>query len=395
MVELSTSFSIDPGAPWVRKHNSEAMEVLEAFEIDRPIRVPLVSANAFCQHGFYIEEVSMDMARYFTDPDVMLWVQLEAARRRRELPICDFILGEKPESWPVTVDQHPIIPYGWAGCELVFPPNNFPGSRSMNLPKHDCLAMQMPDLEEGGILVKIHWFLQYLKEKYECRITFLGRPVGPVYPFVVTYGVFDLAMAIRGQDLMVDMYEDPEFADAFILKIAGWCKRLADNWGERNGNVQNGFPFVDSPSPASDHGIDMLPPELYERFIVPAIKESNRGRTMKWGTCLHHCGRGVHLFPIIKKHFGLTHLEALTFPYVDIARVRSELGAELWIIGGVADNIVAQGPPERIRQTVKELMESGAKGKGRFCLQIGDMVPGTPIEHRIAYYEAVKEFGRY
>ena len=97
----------------------------------------------------------------------------------------------------------------------------------------------------------------------------------------------------------------------------------------------------------------------------------------------------------MKRHFGLTHLEALTHPYVDVARVRSEIGEEVWITAVIADDIIQLGPPEKIRQTVRDFMESGVKGSGRLCLEIGDMLPGTPMEHRIAYYEAVKEFGRY
>jgi hypothetical protein len=40
-------------------------------------------------------------------------------------------------------------------------------------------------------------------------------------------------------------------------------------------------------------------------------------------------------------------------------------------------------------------MQSGAKGKGRLALSVGDMLRGTPMEHRVALYEAVKEFGGY
>jgi hypothetical protein len=49
---------------------------------------------------------------------------------------------------------------------------------------------------------------------------------------------------------------------------------------------------------------------------------------------------------------------------------------------------------ERIRQTVKDLLLE-AKGQGRFSLQVGDMLRGTPMEHRLTLYEAVKEFGVY
>jgi len=139
----------------------------------------------------------------------------------------------------------------------------------------------------------------------------------------------------------------------------------------------------------------MLSPSTYERFIVPAIAEMNRRRGTSPPDSLHHCGRGVHLFPILKKQYGLRSLSPLTFPLVDVARVRRELGEEVWVTALVEDSIVRAGPPERIREVVRALMRSGAKGRGRFALEVGDMLKGTPLEHRKALYEAVKEFGGY
>ena len=91
----------------------------------------------------------------------------------------------------------------------------------------------------------------------------------------------------------------------------------------------------------------------------------------------------------------MQRLDDLTFPLLDIAKIRRELGGEIWIKVCIEDSIIQQGPPERIRRTVKDLMESGAKGRGRLALTVGDMLPGTPLEYRLALYESVKEFRVY
>lgn len=387
-LELSRSFGIDPGAGWVRKHNAEAAEVLEAHKEDRPIRVPLLCPDSFNMYGFFIEEQGLGYERYFHDPDEMLRVQLEAARRRRELPIYDFPLAEAPESWKIAVDQWPVVVPGWVGCEIRYRVDNVPSHIPLDLPKEECLALRMPDPLSGGILETIKEQLRYLRERYEGNLRFLGRPVAPVYPHVDTAGLFATALDIRGPDIMADMYEDPGFVDGFLRTLAQWCAALLAAWEPLGGLVRPHFSMT-------DHGIDMLSPELYERFLVPVIEEMNARKGVAPGTSLHHCGRGVHLFPVMQRRFGLTQVEALTWPLVDIARVRRELGDEVWIIGVVADDIIMQGPPERIRQAVRDLMASGAKGRGRFALEIGDMLPGTPLEHRVAYYEAVREFGTY
>jgi uroporphyrinogen-III decarboxylase len=97
----------------------------------------------------------------------------------------------------------------------------------------------------------------------------------------------------------------------------------------------------------------------------------------------------------MQREFGLNDIGALTWPLVDIAKVRRDLGEHIWIYGSVADEIVKFGTPDTIYEAVRELMESGAKGKGRFALGVGDLLRGTPMENREAFYEAVKEFGRY
>ena len=52
---LSESFTIDPDAPWVRRHNNEATEVLAAYHADAPIRVPLLCGEWYGQYGFYAD----------------------------------------------------------------------------------------------------------------------------------------------------------------------------------------------------------------------------------------------------------------------------------------------------------------------------------------------------
>jgi len=386
-MHLSTSFSMEPDAAWVRAHNAEATEVVEAFHNDKPIRVPVFCGEWAGQHGFYADEIGLDYRSYYNDPEVMLQTQLEAARRRREMPIYDLVLGEAPESWPVSVDLWPVVAPAWVGCEVLYRADSVIAHRGMHLSKEECRALEMPDPVTGPLVKKCGAFRETMRQL--CKgLTFLGRPVGPVGHGVGTNGFFSLVLDIRGADILPDMYDDPDFAREFLLKIATWCDRLDSTWAEIDGNSPGAFQIT-------DHGIDMLSPKLYEEFVVPVVKEMNRRRGTKPPTFLHHCGLGPHLFPVVKRHFGLTHLDSLTFPSLDIAKIRREIGEEVWINACIADEITRSGPPERIRQAVKDLMDSGAKGEGRLSLHVGDMLKGTPLEHRIAFYEAVREFGTY
>lgn len=404
-MKLSSEFSIDTEAPWVRAHNRQARKAVEAFRADRPIRVPLLIWEWFGQHGFYADETGLDYTKYYSDPDEMVRVQLEAARRRRELPVCDIVLGELPPNWDVMVDLWPAVAPGWFGCQLLYRSHSVVAYHGLELSRTACEALSMPDPLTGGILETCGQFWRRMQDRYEGKLKFLGRPVGPFKHGVGTSGFFSLALDLRGADLMVDLCEEPEFASRFLEKVAGWCDTLERTWSARAEKGGGSFEWdrmgapVSKPAAASfqitDHGIDMLSAAMYERFIVPIVHAINRRRRTPPPTLFHHCGRGAHLFPVIQRQFGLTQLDALTFPLVDIARVRREVGEEVWINAIVEDSIIQLGSPERIRQTVKDLMTSGAKGKGRLALIMGDMLKGTPLDHRLAYYEAVKEFGQY
>ena len=384
-LELATSFSIDPDASWVREHNAEARDVLEAHKADKPIRVPVIGDDYPHMHGFYADEIDLDYREYYTNVELMLHVQLEAARRRAEMCIYDRPLGELPDRWDLVLDHHPIQTPGWLGCELLFRSDSVIAHRHLDLSKDECIAMEMPDARTGGHLKVIGEMIEEMTALCE-GMTYLGRPVGPVWNGVMWHGLLNVALDIRGQELLSDMYEDPEFVDAFLLKVATWCDALEREWGVAEN--PGAFHF-------SDHGIEMLSPELYERFIVPIIHEMNKRRGAPPWPSLHHCGSGTHLFPIMQREFGLNDIGALTWPLVDIAKVRRDLGEHIWIYGSVADEIVKFGTPDTIYDAVRELMESGAKGSGRFALGVGDLLRGTPMENREAFYAAVKEFGRY
>ena len=384
MQMLSSSFGLDPRAPRVVAHNREVREVLGAFAAGQPLRVPLFCHEWPGQHGLFAGEIGLDYREYYTDPEVMLWAQLEAARRRRELPIYDLVLAEAPERWPIAVDLWPVVAPGWVGCRLLYRKGAVIAHVGLGLSRDECDALSMPDPRTGGLLREVQQLWRALRDHQSEGLVFLGRPVGPVSHGVGTNGLFSLALDVRGPELMVDMREAPEFVDRFLRKLAAWIGALEAAW--------NGEP---GPFSATDHGIDMLSARDWERFLAPVIEETNRERGTRPPPALHHCGRGAHLFAMIRRRFGLTDINTLTYPLIDVARVRRELGERVTVTAMIEDAIIRQGPPERIREVVRELMNSGAKGTGGFAMMVGDMLPGTPIDHRLALYEAVREYGGY
>lgn len=377
-------FACDPAQ--AARHNAEVREVIAAWRADRPIRVPLLMDESPFQFGVLAYRETIDHLRYYQEPEEMLRIQLAAATLRRELPIADVVLAELPERWTVGVDLHPVIAPGWIGCSLTPRRDSVIAHHPRDLPRTACDAEPMPDPRTGGILPRVTALHQALATIIEPGLTHLGRPVQLDLPAVSHYGVLAMGLDLRGHELLMDLYDDPEFVARFLMKMGTWCDALDRAWA-----TPSSRPYFNN----TDHGIDLLPAETYEALIVPVIKEMNRRRGTGLPTGIHHCGRGAHLFPVIRRHFPLQRIDDLNYPLNDVAWVRSVVGPEVWIKAEIEAGIVQTGPSERIRQTVRNLMTSGAKGNGRLAIVVGDLLPGTPLEHRLALYEAVREFGAY
>ena len=392
-MNLSASFQIDPRAPWVEEHNREVREVWAAFDAGRPIRVPVIFSGA---RILYLSENQVDYRTYYEDPDEMFRLQLEWQRRERELPLGDTILGEAPESWSVSVDFHPVASATCFGCPVMFRPDAVPAHESMHLSREQCRKLSLPDTIGSGLLPRHRAFSDHFDRLCANGRTFLGRPVQRTKPTLPSTGggIFSTALDIRGAEIMSDMYEDAAFVHWFLEQIAEWRFDLHRTWSRLDGMEY----WLDQPGDGTieitDHGIDMLSPELYDRFLAALILKIARRYDKHPNTYLHHCGRGTHLFPVMRERFGLKTIHGLTWPVNDVGRVRRELGQEVSIVAVMADTIL-RTTPEAIRKAARDFFTPEVKGTGRLSLWVPGEVTGIPVENYRALYAAVREYGRY
>ena len=384
-MNLSSAFAVDPESPEIRRHNAEVEAAQAAFDAGKPQRVLFKCSEWVGQHGFYADEVGLDYREYYTNPDLMLQVQLEAARRRREIPVHDMILGKPPkESWFTGVDLWPAVAPGAFNCELMYRRETVIANRSRHLSREECDALVMPSVEDGGFVGTVRCFHEYLVNRYQDKLVYLGKPVDRIQNGMGTSGFFSLALDLRGEAIMEDMYEDEAFAHRFLRKLADWSDALTRRWAAP---ADRHAPF-----PLTDHGIDMLSPAMYEKFILPILLEKNRGRENE-GHVFHHCGRGQQLFPIVSRHFKLHTIHALTYPLLDIERIRREVGPDVHLIALISDGIVNLGTADDVRYAVKSLLTDTLKRSGPLSLISGDLLPGTRMDNLHVLYESVKEFG--
>ena len=224
----------------------------------------------------------------------------------------------------------------------------------------------------------------------------MGRPVNRLKPTLPSKGggTFSAALDLRGPDIMSDMYENPDFVHAFLERIAEWHIDLHRAWTIRDGLEYS----MDQPGrgqiDVTDHGIDMLSAETYDAFIDSLTTKLCRKYGQAPSGFLHHCGRGSHLFPLMRKRHAVNTIHGLTWPLNDVGRIRRELGQDVWIAAVIADSILLQGP-EATREAVRDFLTPEVKGTGRLSIWIPGEVSGIPPASYQALYQAVKEFGTY
>jgi len=91
---------------------------------------------------------------------------------------------------------------------------------------------------------------------------------------------------------------------------------------------------------------------------------------------------------------GLNPLEQLAG--MDLELLKKRWGDKLILVGGMdCSQLLPLGTPEEIREKVKWALRVAAPGGGFFIGSSSEIVPATPLENVLAFYQAIHEFGRY
>lgn len=377
-----------------QKYNMEVKKIWEAYRKDEPIRVPVTGGMEI--RTFLIMK-DYSFKRYYTDPEFMIRCQLERQEWLSEHIFADTPIG-LPETWGVGVDFGPVVEEGWLGCEIVFNEGNTPWAKPLLKDNKERLYdMEIPDPFHGNFMQKVYDFHITFKEKIQ-SMTYRDRPISPEIgnPGGWSSGPFSDAISLRGPaELLQDMYDDPQYVHRLFSFITEAIIVKTKAWQKFSGREQTGGA---SEYCVVDHGIEMLSEQMYKEFVLPYHKKLLKTFAKKddCSISLHHCGSGLHLFRTIYEELGARTFFNLTYPGIDVLRVRKEFGEKVRLGVGLHQEIILNGPEERIRETIKNVMTPELKAKGRlYWIQGGFVPPGTPLKHIYAVYEAVKEFGRY
>lgn len=91
---------------------------------------------------------------------------------------------------------------------------------------------------------------------------------------------------------------------------------------------------------------------------------------------------------------GLNPIEPLAG--MDLGELKRRYGDKLVLVGGIdCSQLLPFGSREEIEEAVKEAMRVAAPGGGFVIGSSSEIVPSTPLENVLAFYEACHRYGRY
>jgi uroporphyrinogen-III decarboxylase len=316
--------------------------------------------------------------KYYNNPDYRVETQARMQKALYE-QFGDVGLGS-PDPAP-----RPLITYGMVmlpavfGCEIVFKEEALPWAMPLNLSKEACDNLVKPDLTQASPMKEMLSQIDHLKAKY-------GKVVGDIN----TTGVQNLALKLRGDELYIDYFEDPEFAHR-LLKFCAEC--MIDLW--RLVYPITGTGAVDV-TPMCDPSIYCLPNCTVEQISAATYTEfglpyDNMIAEVCKPVGIHHCG---NLDPVVEEYAKVKNLVFVEAGFgTDFAAARRILGPEVAFNARISPVLMKNGTVEEIEAVVKEAIDQGAPLENYSIDTVG-LTTGVPDENVRAARRTAMTYGR-
>ena len=158
------------------------------------------------------------------------------------------------------------------GLEAVYQTDNWPDVRADGRPsKAELDALPAPDPGNAA----------HIKRLLE-QMDWIARKAGRIHGYLNYQGILNIALKVRGNEIFIDMMDDPEWAKRFFRHIAENMAATAKIIQERQ--AASGFPT--GVFTVSNCVMNMVSPAQYEEFVLPLDMElSTRFPTFGVHTC--------------------------------------------------------------------------------------------------------------
>ena len=382
--ELSPAF--------IKDHNQEAKEVWDAFNAGNPIRPP-VRLGTNTQYFIFNRNLNphnqISFQDYMTDPKVMFDFSLNSIvwRAFHVAPFCDDPI-ELPEEFTLRVDLQNIEEAIYFGAPVNFIADQVPDSLPIltGAKKYDLFGKTFTDpLKTGWYATAMHIYEEWL-EYLAHQPTYMDRKIR-LEPFGYwTSGFFTLAIALRGMELLTDIYEDPQYVHDLLSYLTEATIQRVKAFHE----------FFNLPFPGkelffTDDAIQLISPKTMEEFLLPHYIHYKNSIVNTEHIKIHLCGDASRHFKRLKDVLGANDFET-GFP-IDFGKVREDVGPDVIIQGGPTVMLLKEATPEEVAAETKRILESGVLTGGKFILREGNnLAPNTPYYILYAMYQTARQF---
>ena len=168
------------------------------------------------------------------------------------------------------------------GCKIVVPENNLPAAGNHVLARaRDVEELELPSVDAGWYGKLAEW-----TERWKQHI-----PEGVHIQHPDIQSAFNSAHLIRGNDILMDFYDDPEAVEMLLDKVTDFMisitrhtkSMISDDpdWFFDWGSMWKGFARI------SNCSMQMISPELYHEYVLP---RDIRFFDSMGGGRMHYCG---------------------------------------------------------------------------------------------------------
>jgi hypothetical protein len=323
---------------------------------------------------------------FFFDPDR----RVESERRMRVSlaeRFGDLGLGEadspaRPVIGPVHLAAG-FLPSAVLGCEIRYAPDASPEVLPAHLSDEQILALQVPDLEVNPAFRRLIGLMDALEARH-------GRLEGDVN----WEGVQNVALNLRGQQLLLDYYENPALARRLLDVVARTLEAMAGYVRRRTGTTSTAVnPIVAAVDPRvslhSNCTVAMVSAATYGEFLL----EHDRWLAARlWPYGIHHCGGDMH--KVRREYSTVEGAELFDVGWgSDVAACRAALPEAIFSLR-LSPVRVAQGTPVEIAADVEGLLRAAGPLQ-RAALCCINMDGTTPDANVRAIFDTANAYRRY
>jgi uroporphyrinogen decarboxylase len=245
-----------------------------------------------------------------------------------------------------------------------------------------------PDPHEPQWIVGVQERASFLKQETDNFV---------IARMVTSHGPYMTACNLRGTErYLLDMAEDPEFAQALIDRVTESIDGLLKSYLHACGG------YIDMMElPGDDYASNVnliISPNMFRRYIKPALSRlvsTIKGYRSDIIVMLHSDGLIEKLLPeFVEIGIEVVHpLEPV--PAMDQVRVKNTFGDKLSFLGTIDIAHAMTGDQAAVVEEVKLRLKQFASGGGYVLAPANHLQADVPPENVITLFEAARKYGRY